>query len=129
MRFKDLDIRSINISKSLENSLDIFFYENNIYKIQDIFSKKHKFGSTRNVGKIRIKEFNDFINKLNELQESHIGENENSKIDQIKDFTEYEISVILSYVEKHNSTRLYNILFNLFKTEKIKNITHTSITI
>ena len=60
MRFKDLDIRSINISKSLENSLDIFFYENNIYKIQDIFSKKHKFGSTRNVGKIRIKEFNDF---------------------------------------------------------------------
>ncbi len=123
MRFKDLDIRSINISKSLENSLDIFFYENNIYKIQDIFSKKHKFGSTRNVGKIRIKEFNDFINKLNELQESHIGENENSKIDQIKDFTEYEISVILSYVEKHNSTRLYNILFNLFKTEKIKNIT------
>ena len=60
MRFKDLEIAHIEISKGLENSLDLFFHENEIQHIEDIFSNKDNFINTRNVGKIRIKEFSDF---------------------------------------------------------------------
>ena len=123
MRFKDLEITTIEISKGLENSLDLFFHENEIQHIEDIFSNKDKFINTRNVGKIRIKEFYDFIQKLQDLIGNNIEEHSKSNIDLIKNFTIHETRVILNHIEKCHSTRLYNILNNLFKTQKINNIT------
>ncbi len=121
MRFKELRLNTIEISKALENSLDIFFFENDISDIHDLLNKRDKFVNTRNVGKIRLKEFNDFIQSL-ETKSTRIQSIDKPIIRASNNFSKSEQLSIISYLEKNCSRRLTNILSNLIRTHKINNI-------